>query len=140
MKKVRNYFENEAVTKSNIPLSQNSKYTYFNKFKASVNKAFEDGYLSVNYASKIKSFAQAESQREYLTFDELQRLAKTDCKYEVLKRAFLFSCLSGLRWSDINTLVWSEVRDEEGFSRVNFRQEKTDGVEYLYISKQAREL
>lgn len=140
IKKVRNYFENEAVTKSNIPLSQNSKYTYFNKFKASVNKAFEDGYLSVNYASKIKSFAQAESQREYLTFDELQRLAKTDCKYEVLKRAFLFSCLSGLRWSDINTLVWSEVRDEEGFSRVNFRQEKTDGVEYLYISKQAREL
>ena len=140
IKKVRNYFENEAVTKSNIPLSQNSKYTYFNKFKASVNKAFEDGYLSVNYASKIKSFAQAESQREYLTFDELQRLAKTDCKYEVLKRAFLFSCLSGLRWSDINTLVWSEVRDEEDFSRINFRQEKTDGIEYLYISKQAREL
>ena len=140
IKKVRAYFDNEALTKSNIPLSQNSKYSYFNKFKAALRRAFDDGYLSINYASKIKSFEQAESQREYLTFDELQSLAKAECKYPVLKKAFLFSCLSGLRWSDINTLMWSEVRDEGELSKVNFRQEKTDGVEYLYISKQAREL
>ena len=96
--------------------------------------------MTVNYASKVKSFEQAESQREYLIFDELQRLAKAECKYPVLKKAFLFLCLSGLRWSDINTLIWKEVRDEGDVSKVNFRQEKTDGVEYLYISKQAREL
>ncbi|MDO4229606.1 MAG: site-specific integrase [Capnocytophaga sp.] len=140
VKKIKFYFDSEARTKSNLLLSQNSKYSYFNKFKACLRSAFEEGYLSVNYAKKVKSFEQLESQREYLTFDELQRLAKTECKYDVLKRAFLFSCLSGLRWSDINTLVWSEVRDEGEFSKVNFRQEKTDGVEYLYISKQAREL
>lgn len=140
IKKVRKYFENDAISKSEIPLSQNSKYSYFNKFKAALRYAFDNGYLTVNYASKIKSFEQAESQREYLIFDELQRLAKAECKYPVLKKAFLFSCLSGLRWSDINTLIWKEVRDEGDISKVNFRQEKTDGVEYLYISKQAREL
>lgn len=140
IKRVKNYFEKEALTKSNLPLSQNSKYSYFNKFKASLRRAFDDGYLTINYASKVKSFEQAESQREYLTFDELQSLAKSECKYPILKSAFMFSCLSGLRWSDINTLIWSEVRDEGEFSKVNFRQEKTDGVEYLYISKQAREL
>lgn len=140
IKKVRKYFEKDAISKSNIPLSQNSKYSYFNKFKAALRNAFDNGYLTINYASKIKSFEQAESQREYLTFDELQSLAKAECKYPVLKKAFLFSCLSGLRWSDINTLVWSEVRDEGDVFKVNFRQEKTDGVEYLYISKQAREL
>lgn len=140
VKRVRLYFEKEAITKSNLPLSQNSKYSYFNKFKASIRKAYEDGYLTVNYATKVKSFEQAESQREYLTFDELQALARSECKYLILKSAFIFSCLSGLRWSDINTLVWSEVRDEGEISKVNFRQEKTDGVEYLYISKQAREL
>lgn len=140
IKKVRLYFENTARTKSDLPLSQNSKYSYFNKFKAALRSAFDDGFLTINYASKVKSFEQAESQREYLTFDELQSLAKAECKYPVLKRAFLFSCLSGLRWSDINTLTWSEVRDEGDVSRVNFRQEKTDGVEYLYISEQARQL
>ncbi|WP_158729168.1 MULTISPECIES: site-specific integrase [unclassified Flavobacterium] len=140
VKRVRLYFDKEAKTKSDTPLSLNSKYSYFNKFKACLRAAFDDGYLSINYASKTKSFEQAESQREYLTFQELQQLAQTECKYNVLKRAFIFSCLVGLRWSDINTLVWSEVRDEDNSSRVNFRQEKTDGVEYLYISAQAREL
>ena len=140
IKKVRKYFEKDAISKSDLPLSQNSKYSYFNKFKAALRYAFDNGYLTINYAAKIKSFEQAESQREYLIFDELQRLAKAECKYPVLKKAFLFSCLSGLRWSDINSLIWKEVRDEGDISRVNFRQEKTEGVEYLYISKQAREL
>jgi integrase len=140
VKKVKDYFDKQAATKSNLPLSQNSKHSYFNKFKASLKKAFDDGFLSINYSTKVKSFEQAESQREYLTFNELQSLAKAECKYPVLKKAFLFSCLSGLRWSDINTLMWSEVRDEGELSKVNFRQEKTDGVEYLYISKQARDL
>lgn len=141
IKKVRNYFDTEAKTKSDTLLSLNSKYSYFNKFKACLRAAFDEGYLSINYASKVKSFEQAESQREYLTYKELQALANTNCKYSVLKRAFIFSCLTGLRWSDINTMTWSEVRDEDnGISRVNFRQEKTDGVEYLYISEQSREL
>ena len=140
VKRVKNYFENEAKTKSNLDLSQNSKYSYFNKVKAALRSAFDEGYISINYGSKVKSFDQAESQREYLTFSEVESLAKAYCKYDVLKRAFLFSCLSGLRWSDINTLTWSEVRDEEDGFKVNFRQEKTDGVEYLYISEQAREL
>ncbi|BAP32628.1 site-specific recombinase XerD [Chryseobacterium sp. StRB126] len=91
-------------------------------------------------AATIKSFEQSESQREYLTHSELQKLANTVCKYEVLKKAFIFSCLNGLRWSDINMLVWSEIRDEDGVSRINFHQKKTDRVEYLYISKQARQI
>lgn len=140
VKKVKDYFDKQATTKSNLPLSQNSKHSYFNKFKACLKKAYDDGFLSINYSSKVKSFEQAESQREYLTFDEVQALAKAHCKYDVLKRAFLFSCLSGLRWSDIQTLTWSEVREEGEFTKVNFRQEKTDGVEYLYISEQARQL
>lgn len=140
VKKVRTYFDKDAITKSNLPLSQNSKYSYFNKFKASLRSAFDDGYLSINYATKTKSFEQAESQREYLTFGEMQSLAKSECKYPILRNAFLFSCLTGLRWSDINTLLWSEVREEGTNIKINFRQEKTDGVEYLYISKQARDL
>lgn len=140
VKSIRTYFDKEARTKSNLPLSLNSKYSYFNKFKACLRAAFDEGYLAINYAPKAKSFEQAESQREYLTFNEVQDLANTECKYEVLKRAFLFSCFTGLRWSDINTMTWSEVRDEDDSYRINFRQEKTDGVEYLYISKQARDL
>lgn len=144
MKRIRKYFEKEAVTKSNTKLSENSKYTYFNKVKACIRAAFDDGLIPINYASKVKSFEQSESQREYLTHEELQKMIDADCKYPVLKRAFIFSCLTGLRWSDVNTLTWSEVRDEnndgEEFYKINFRQEKTDALEYLYISKVARSI
>lgn len=141
---MRKYFDTEAKTKSETLLSENSKYSYFNKFKAALRAAFDEGYTSINYGAKVKSFEQQESQREYLTHEELQKLANTECKYPVLKRAFIFSCLTGLRWSDINKMIWAEIREEyqegEKTIKVNFIQEKTLGVEYLYISEQAREL
>ena len=53
----------------------------------------------------------------------------------------LFSALTGMRFGDVHKLTWSEVRysDKDGYS-VSFRQKKTDGVEVLPISNQAREL
>jgi integrase len=61
-----------------------------------------------------------------------------ECKYPVMKNAFLFSCLTGLRWSDIQKLKWSEVQKQGDGWRVTFRQQKTRGQEYLDISYQAR--
>ena len=136
----RLYLDTKAKTKSNTPLSQNSKYTYFNKLKAALREAYNENYIDTNVIKSVKGFEQAESQREYLTYSELQALTKAECKYPILKNAFIFSCLTGLRWSDINKLTWAEVRDEDETSRIIFRQKKTDGLEYLYISRQARDL
>ena len=91
VKKVQLYFEKDALTKSELPLSQNSKYSYFNKFKAALRNAFDNGYLTINYAAKVKSFEQVESQREYLIFDELQRLAKASG----FEKSFSFFVLIG---------------------------------------------
>lgn len=145
VKGFKNYLDKKAKTKSDTPLSQNTKYTYYNKFKACINAAFEDGYITQNPIKKVKSFEMAESQREYLTYDELQALANAECKYPILKNAFIFSCLTGIRWSDIDKMIWSEVREEkddkgEVYYRIVFRQKKTDGLEYLDISSQARSL
>ena len=140
IKGFKNYIDYKALTKSKTNLSQNSKYTYFNKFKACIRQAYEDGYITKNLLKNIKGFEQGESIREYLTFSEVQSLFKSDCKYPVLKNAFLFSCLTGLRWSDVNKLTWSEVRDEDNSFRIVFSQKKIDAVEYLYISEEARQL
>lgn len=140
VRRFKRYLDKESRTKGGTPLSQNSKYTYYNKFRASLRQAFEDGYLDKNVIKAVKGFDQGESKREYLTMSELQAMAKASCKYKILKNAFLFSCLTGLRWSDINKLTWSEVRDEDHGSRIIFRQKKTDGLEYLYISQQARNI
>lgn len=136
----KKYLDTKAKTTANTPLAQNSKYTYFNKFKASLRIAFEEDYLETNVLKTVKSFEQGESQREYLTYSELQTMTQAYCKHPVLKNAFIFSCLTGLRWSDINKMTWSEVRDEDNGARIIFRQKKTDGLEYLYISEQSRNL
>lgn len=140
VKGFKNYLQHEAKTIGGTPLSQNTKYTYFNKFKAALREAFNDGYLKSNVLKSVKGFSQGESKREYLTYSELQALSESKCKHPVLKKAFIFSCLTGLRWSDINKMKWSEVRDEDDNFRIIFRQQKTDGLEYLYISDQARSL
>ena len=57
----------------------------------------------------------------------------------MLKKAFLFSCLTGLRWSDIEKLKWSEVQKTDNGYKIIFHQQKTNGLQYLDISEQARE-
>ena len=99
IKGFRKYLDTVAVTKSKKRLSQNTKHTYFNKFKACLNAAFDEGYLKENLIKKVKGFTMGESTREYLTSDELQKLAETRCSIPLLKRAFLFSALTGIRWS-----------------------------------------
>ncbi|HIB46700.1 MAG TPA: site-specific integrase [Flavobacteriaceae bacterium] len=140
VKGFKRYLNTKAKTKSGTPLSQNSKYTYFNKFKAALREAYTENYLEENVLRSVKGFEQGESTREYLTYSELQGLTQAECKYPMLKNAFIFSCLTGLRWSDIDKLRWSEVRDEDTGSRIIFRQKKTDGLEYLYVSGQSRKL
>ena len=54
-----------------------------------------------------------------------------------MKRAALFSALTGLRYSDIETLRWKEVRGSVGKYFIQFFQEKTDGAETLPISDEA---
>lgn len=126
------------VTKSaKRKLSQNSKLSYFNKLKACLSQAVRDGIIHRNPADGVESFKPDETERVYLTLDEVKAMAKAECAYPDLKRAFLFSCLTGLRKSDIEKMLWSEVQSQGEYTRIIFKQKKTGGQEYLDISPQA---
>ena len=121
-------------------ISRNTASTYFSIFKAALHQAFIDGYLTIDLAAKSKNIYYEESQREYLTLEELNKLAATPCDSPILKRAALFSALTGLRHSDIKQLKWKDlVKDQEHY-RILFTQQKTKGVEYMPISDQAYQL
>lgn len=118
-------------------VSQNTAATYFAIFKAAVHQAFIDGYLDVDIAAKVKGIQEEESRREHLTIDELNQLAATPCDYPMLKKAALFSALTGLRHCDIMKMKWREISKEGEHYRINFNQKKTGGKEYMPISDQA---
>lgn len=130
------------TTKSNksdkTTLSQNSAVSYFNKLKATLKQAYKDGYLQNDLNPKIEPIKQAETQRNFLTIEDLNNLVKTECKNPLLKQAALFSALTGLRFSDIEKLVWNELEyiENNGYF-IQFKQQKTKGVEVLPISNQA---
>ncbi len=119
-------------------LSLNTASTYFNKVKAALKQAYKEGILQTDLNTKIKPIKATETIREFLTIEELNNLVKTPCNNDLLKRAALFSALTGLRFSDIQKMVWSELEFIEGQGYfLNFSQKKTKGVEVLPISEQA---
>lgn len=144
----RDYLENEACAWScdfrkrikDHPLSQNSKCSYFNKLRACINQAYEERIIDTNPLRGIEGFKDEEGTRMYLTIEEVKLLAETECEYPNIKKAFLFSCLTGLRRSDVLRLTWSDVQKQGEFTRLIFRQKKTGDLEYLDISEQAAEL
>lgn len=142
------YLEHDAVAWGNDyrkrikdkPLARNSKLSYFNKLRACLNQAYEDRIILHNPIRGVENFKAEEGTRMYLTIEEVRKLAQTDCEYPGIKRAFLFSCLTGLRRSDVTRLTWGEVFQQGDFTRIIFKQKKTNGQEYLDITQQATDL
>ena len=136
----KDYIVNKARTKDGKPLSANSQSTYFCKFKAAIRQAYEEHIIPFNVCASVPVPKPDTPEREFLTMEELRAAARTPCKNDVLKRAFLFSCLTGIRWSDISKLKWSEVQQYGDGTRIVFRQKKTNRQEYLDINPQAASL
>jgi integrase len=134
----RDYLKNTAKKTNGQPLSSPSISSYFSKFKACLKEAVREKIIFFNPATDVVNPKIIKNKREYLTLDELKAIVKAECRYDVLKRAFIFSCLTGLRWSDINKLKWSEVQNTDDGYKIVFHQQKTKGLQYLDISKQAR--
>lgn len=144
----KDYLENEACAWSqdyrkrikDRRMARNTRQSYFNKLRACCNQAFEERVIAVNPMRGIETIRTEEKSRMYLTLEEVRKLAATECPYNSVKRAFLFSCLTGLRRSDILKLTWGEVHHQGGYTRIIFTQKKTGGVEYLDLAPEAAEL
>ena len=121
-------------------VSQNSAHTYFNKVKRAIHNAFRDKLIENNPAFNVISPKQVDTTREFLTEEELLLLIKTDCKMPILKTAFLFSCLSGFRWSDVENLKWKNIQKIDNVYHIIYTQKKTSNSERLPIHNDARTL
>jgi len=92
---------------------------------AVINSAIKENIIHYNPCRVIKLPKLEDYERVYLTLSELKSLVQTDCKDAELKRAFIFSCLTGLRWSDVYKLKWSEIQESEGKYSIVYSQKKT---------------
>ena len=113
---------------------------YFRCLNCALNLAVKEEILPYNPITKISSDQRIkipESTREYLTVDEVKTLIAADCINEATKRAYLFSCFCGLRYSDIKALTWGDVLLDGEQYRVKIVMVKTQKTLYLPLSKEA---
>lgn len=131
------YLLTNKMSSRNDRLSQNSALSYFNKVRTALKEAYQSKMIIENPVNRVKGIKEKESNRQYLVLEELQLLVKTDCDYPIMKDAFIFSSLTGLRFSDIKLLKWKNISfDSQNGYMIKFTQQKTKGIEHLPISEQ----
>lgn len=136
----KNYLQNKAFKKNGEKISINTQVSYFRKLKAAFKEAVRKGYLTINHATNVEGIKEEETNREYLTKEEFEKLAKTPLNPDVLRRAFIFSTLTGLRFGDVKKLTWDKIEEyKPNKFRLKFRQQKTKGLQYIVLHQQAVE-
>jgi len=112
--------KNQAIKERVEIIKQNTAHGYQQTLCAALNKAVREGLIPKNPFNQLtakEKIPMAESDREFLTIDELKRLSEADCPNSEVKKAFMFSCFTGLRISDVRKLTKEKIHtsaDDKG--------------------------
>ena len=118
----------------------NSIAGYWSTFRAVLHTAYREHKIMENPNGFLERIDTIPTVKEHLSRQELVRLANTPCEYPVLKTAFLFACLTGLRKSDIKQLEWTHIQPYgDGGMYVTLRMQKTKELVNNPISDEALE-
>ena len=98
-------------------------HSYFQRFKKVLTHAVEEGIILKSPAFKVECKGVEGLRKDILSNDEIALLAKTPCQNSNIKRAFIFSCCTGLRFCDIKALTFSDIDYSTG--KLNIDQQKT---------------
>jgi len=132
--------DSPGISLRNKPITRNTAANYFAKFRSALREAFSKGLITEDLYVLVKPIKVNETHRERLELEELQKLISTPMRPAVMKRAAIFSALTGLRFSDVKALKWSELRGHPGKYYLQYSQQKTMVAEYMPISDDAIKL
>ena len=131
-----------AETKPKI--STNTQVQIMRTLSVVLSRAVDAEFIEVNpyfLLDKKKKIHREKTRINYLTVEEVQRLIDTPCKWDVMKRAFLFSCSTGLRYSDVSRLTWGDIQDDELFGKVmKIKVQKTSREEIFPVPTPALQI
>ena len=104
---------------------------------ASRNELFDDRILQ-----RVKRPKREQNRKCFLTETELRNLTKhiSPNGYSNIQSMFLFSCLTGLRFGDVQRLRWRDIHRNGHHLYLEFRQQKTDTNESLPLCPEAENM
>lgn len=121
-------------------ISQNTAAAYWAVFKRMLGDAYRENILRDNIADRLDYIPYVETNRHSLTLEEVRTLYATPCNVPQLRKAAIFSCLTGLRISDILQLRWENVRTyADGGKYIEFKCQKTQRKTIVPMSQETYE-
>jgi integrase len=100
-------------------LSQNTVRGYLSKLKQVLIHAKKAGVIQNHNFHDIGIPVKIDAEINPLTLDEVQLLAQSPVNFNIqIKQAFLLSCFTGLRQSDVMNLKWSNIDLNEGIIKI----------------------
>ena len=128
----------KSLRKNKKQLSRNTALSYYNKIKTTLKAAYKEDKLKKDINARIGSIKEMEFQRNFMTLEETRRLFATPCPNLMVRNISMFSVLTGVRYSDIAKLTWSELHYIENDGHyIIFRQKKTEEAVFIPISDEA---
>lgn len=122
-------------------LGINTASNYYRKFRGLLAIALRDKLLTKDINTSLTRIEPKRNRIEFLTQQELYNLSNAHCEIPVLKRAALFSCLTGLRFSDAKGLSWDNIVPNLEVPGTTFnRTQKTETEATMPLSPDVLEL
>jgi integrase len=85
--------------------------SYYKRFKKMLKHAYRKGYLKTNVLEKVERKCHGKAdKKDTLTIAEIQLLSETPINSPEVRKAALFSCVTGLAWVDVKKLKWSQIK------------------------------
>lgn len=136
------YFMSVTPGKYNKILNPNTVHEYLIYIANILNIAVREGIIQNNPTKKLSTADRPkkyESRRDYLIKEEIKKLIDIPSpgKYNHIRGAFLFSCFTGLRYSDIKQLKWVHIKEKDGNTIIEKKVQKTQNMLYLPLSNTA---
>ena len=142
LRRFLDYLTSDGTNKYGGKLSSETVYTYFTVFSILMNKAVRLDLITSNPFHKLSQSEKPQrrtKKKEYLTLEEVQKLADTPCDDWRVKHAFLFCCFTGLRYIDVSRLKWKHiVKVGANEYQIEVMQQKTKEPVYVPLSENAR--
>lgn len=135
------YMRSEYRTAAGKKLCAYTVINYLRCFTHAMNEAVREGVIDYNPMSRLNLEDKVKTpgrQIKYLSIDEVKKLIKSGNCQDKVKRAFLFSCFCGLRFSDVSALTWENVKTSGNARlRIELTVRKTGMPLTVYLSDEA---
>ena len=122
-----NFKDFQDYLKTKAGLTRQTPRNYWRKFKTIIIRATKEDlidksvYEDVIFRKEGDDDADTVLAKEVLTEDEITNLMNVECGNGEVKKAFLFSCYTGLGLAEIKDLTWSNIKN----NKLDIRRKKT---------------